>query len=376
MRGMLVRGMRVNSTVSPNQGEPSKIPGGIVVSGRHRAENEPMMCSVIVPVYNERDNVRAMYQALCEVAAGEPSLDWEFLFVEDGSTDDTFAILADLNRTDPRVKIVRLSRNYGSHTGAAAGLQFASGHAAVIMAGDLQDHPREIPRFLAKWREGFHVVWGLLASRQDSRLDGLLSAMFSGLIRRVALPSYRRGTGSFCLLDRKVIDALNGFPERNRLTSGLIVLAGFRQTEIPYDRLERHSGVSKWSLRRKIKLAIDTVVSFSSLPMRATSATGITIAALSFIFAGYVALDTLINGRAPEGWATIIVLILMLSGLQLIVLGMMGEYLWRVCEETRRRPLFLVQELTGAFPRIERVVKGETCRENVLPIDHWTPSSS
>ena len=330
------------------------------------------MCSVIVPVYNERDNVRAIYQALCEVAAGEPSLDWEFLFVEDGSTDDTFAILADLNRTDPRVKIVRLSRNYGSHTGAAAGLQFASGHAAVIMAGDLQDHPREIPRFLAKWREGFHVVWGLLASRQDSRLDRLLSAMFSGVIRHVALPSYRRGTGSFCLLDRKVIDALNAFPERNRLTSGLILLAGFRQTEIRYDQLERHSGVSKWSLRRKIKLAVDTVVSFSSLPMRATSATGITIAALSFMYAGYIALDRLINGRAPEGWATIIVLILMLSGLQLIVLGMMGEYLWRVCEETRRRPLFLVQELTGAFPRIERVVKGETCRENVLPIDHWS----
>jgi dolichol-phosphate mannosyltransferase len=173
-----------------------------------------------------------------------------------------------------------------------------------------------------------------------------------------------------------VIDALNGFPERNRLTSGLILLAGFRQTEIPYDQLERHSGVSKWSLRRKVKLTIDTVVSFSSLPIRATSVTGITIAALSFIFAGYVVLDTLINGRAPEGWATIIVLILMLSGLQLVVLGMMGEYLWRVCEETRRRPLFLVQELTGAFPCIERVPKGGTCRDNELPIDHGTPTSS
>jgi glycosyltransferase involved in cell wall biosynthesis len=340
------------------------------VSSQYRSDNEPIMCSVVVPVYNERDNVRAMYQALYQVAGGEPSLDWEFLFVEDGSTDDTFTILADLNCTDPRVKIVRLSRNYGSHTGAAAGLQFASGHAAVIMAGDLQDHPREIPRFLAKWREGFHVVWGVVATRHDSRLDRLLSAMFSGLIRRVALPAYPRGTGSFCLLDRKVIDALSGFPERNRLTSGLILLAGFRQTEIQYDRLERHSGVSKWSLRRKIKLTIDTVVSFSSLPMRLTSATGITIAALSFIFAAYVALDTLINGRAPEGWTTIIVLVLLLGGLQLVVLGMMGEYLWRVCEETRRRPLFLVQELTGAFPRIERVLKGESCRENVLPIDH------
>src|SRR5215471_16503985 len=155
-----------------------------------------MMCSVIVPVYNERDNVRAMYQALREVAAGESSLDWEFLFVEDGSTDDTFAILAKLNRTDSRVKVVRLSRNYGSHAGAAAGLQFASGHAAVIMAGDLQDHRREIPRFLAKWREGFYVVWGVRSSRQGSGLDRFLSAMFSVVIRRVVLPAHpRRGTG-------------------------------------------------------------------------------------------------------------------------------------------------------------------------------------
>ena len=332
------------------------------------------MCSVIVPVYNERDNLRALYQALCEAATRESSLDWEFLFVEDGSTDDTFAILADLNRTDPRVKVVRLSRNYGSHTGAAAGLQFASGHAAVIMAGDLQDHPREIPRFLAKWREGFHVVWGVLSSRQDRRLDRLLSDMFSAMIRRMALPAYPRGgSGSFCLLDRKVIDALNGFPERNRLTSGLVLMAGFRQTEIQYDRLERHSGVSKWSLRRKIKLTIDTVVSFSSLPMRVTSAAGITIAALSFIYAMYLMLDTLINSRAPEGWTTIIVLILMLGGLQLVVLGMMGEYLWRVCEETRRRPLFLVQEVAGVFPRVERVFR-ESCRENVLPLDHFTSS--
>jgi polyisoprenyl-phosphate glycosyltransferase len=336
-----------------------------------------MMCSVIVPVYNERDNVHAMHQALCEVAAGEPSLDWEFLFVEDGSTDDTFPILVDLCRIDRMVKVVRLSRNYGSHIGAAAGLQFASGDAAVIMAGDLQDHPRDIPRFLAKWREGFHVVWGARASRQDSRLDRLFSAMFSAFIRRVALPTYpRRATGTFCLLDRKVIDALNRFPERNRLTSGLILLVGFRQTEIQYDRLKRRSGVSKWSLRRKIKLTIDTVVSFSSFPMRATSLVGITIAALSFIYAAYLVFDTLINGRPTEGWTTIVVLILMLGGVQLVAVGVLGEYLWRVCEETRRRPLFLVQELTGAFPRIEQMLNGDDLRQGAAPIDQSTSSSS
>jgi dolichol-phosphate mannosyltransferase len=319
-----------------------------------------MMCSVIIPVFNERDNVRAMHQALTAVAEAERSLDWEFLFVEDGSTDDTFAVLTDINRADSRVKVVRLSRNYGSHTGAAAGLQFASGHAAVIMAGDMQDHPREIPRFLAKWREGFHVVWGVRATRQDRRLDRLLSDAFSALIRHVALPAYpRQGTGSFCLIDRKVVDALNEFPEHNRMTFGLILLAGFRQTHIEYDRLERHSGVSKWSMRRKIKHTLDTVVSFSSLPIQLTSVAGIAIAALSFMYAVYIAFDTLINGRAIEGWTSIIVLVLLLGGLQLFVLGMLGEYLWRVCDEVRRRPLFLVQEVTGTFPRLERTLKGQ-----------------
>jgi len=321
----------------------------------------PMMCSVIIPVYNESDNVHAMHDALSSMAATEPALDWEFLFVEDGSTDDTFAILSTINRTDPRVKVVRLSRNFGSHTGAAAGLQFASGQAAIIMAGDMQDHPREIPRFLAKWREGFHVIWGVRASRQDSGLDRFFAGLFSALIRHIALPSYpRHGTGSFCLLDRKVIDALNAYPERNRMTFGLILLAGFRQTFIEYDRLERHAGTSKWSVRQKVKHTINTVVSFSSLPIRLTSALGILIAALSFLYAAYLAADTWMYGRAVEGWTTIIVLVLMLGGLQLLVLGMLGEYLWRVCDEVRRRPLFLVQEITGDFPRLHDVLKQES----------------
>jgi dolichol-phosphate mannosyltransferase len=316
-------------------------------------------CSVIVPVYNERDNVRAMHQALCAMAEAEPSLDWEFLFIEDDSTDDTFAILVELNRTDPRVKVVRLSRNYGSHICAAAGLQFASGHAAVLMTGDMQVHPREISRFLAKWREGSHVVWGVRVTRQDSGIDRFLSRAFSALIRYVALPGYpRQGIASFCLLDRKVIDALNNFPERNRVTFGLVLSAGFRQTYIEY-RPERRAGVSKWSVRRKLKHTIDTIVSFSSLPIRLTSVVGIATATLSIIYAVHLAVDALINGRAVEGWTSIVALVMILGGLQLFVLGVLGEYLWRVCDEVRRRPLFLVQDVTGAFPprdaRIDRV---------------------
>jgi dolichol-phosphate mannosyltransferase len=313
-----------------------------------------MMCSVIVPVLNERDNVRAMHEALSAMAKSESSLDWEFVFVDDGSTDETFAILKELNAGDPRVKVVRLSRNYGSHVGAAAGLQFVSGDAAVIMAGDMQDHPREIPRFIERWKAGFHVVWGVRATRRDGALERALAQGFSALIRNVALPAYpRQGTGSFCLLDRQVIDALNRFPERNRMTFGLILLAGFRQTQIEYDRLGRHSGASKWSVRKKVEHTLNTVVSFSSLPIRLTAGAGIAIAGLSFLYAVYLALDTSIHGRSVEGWTTIVVLMLMLGGLQLLVLGMLGEYLWRVCDEVRQRPLFLVQEVTGQFPRLQ-----------------------
>jgi dolichol-phosphate mannosyltransferase len=312
-------------------------------------------CSVIVPVYNERENVAAMHAALSAAAVTERSLDWEFLFVDDGSTDNTFALLSDINRTDPRVKIVRLSRNYGSHTAAAAGLQYASGDAAIVMAGDMQDHPREIPRFISRWREGFHVVWGVRATRQDSWVNRILADAFAHLIRRVALPNYpAKGTGSFCLIDRKVIDGINAFPERNRMTFGLILTAGFRQTQIEYDRLERHAGVSKWSVRLKFKHVIDTIVSFSSIPIRLTSVVGILIAAISLLYAGYLALDTMLYGRAIEGWTTTIVLILGLGGLQLFVLGMLGEYLWRACDEVRQRPLYLVQELTGEFPRLRQ----------------------
>jgi dolichol-phosphate mannosyltransferase len=323
-------------------------PAGELSKGERRSV---ITCSVIIPVYNQRENIRAAHQALCAMAQEEPSLDWEFVFVEDGSTDDTFAILVELNRTDPRVKVVRLSRNYGSHTCAAAGLQFASGHAAVLMTGDMQVHPREISRFLAKWREGFHVVWGVRTTRHDGRIDRFLSSASSALIRYVALPGYpRQGIASFCLLDRKVIDALNNFPERNRVTFGLVLSAGFRQTYIEYDRPVPHSGVLKRSVRGEVKHTIDTVVSFSSLPIRLTSVVGIAIATLSIVYAVYLAVDALIGGRAVEGWTSIVVLVMILGGLQLFVLGMLGEYLWRVCDEVRRRPLFLVQDVTGAFP--------------------------
>jgi glycosyltransferase involved in cell wall biosynthesis len=324
-------------------------------------------CSVVIPVYNEQDNIATLHLALCTLAEMETSVDWEFLFVDDGSTDHTFGLLSDFTRNDLRFKVLRLSRNYGSHVGAAAGLRYASGDCAVIMGGDMQDHPREIPRFLAKWREGFHVVWGVRATRHDSWATRMLAKAYAGLIRRIALPNYPpNGTGSFSLLDRKVIDALNSFPEHNRMTFGLILMAGFQQTQIEYDRLMRHAGKSKWSIASKVKLTIDSIVSFSSVPIRLASILGIVIAALSFIYAGYLVVDTLAYGRAVEGWATTIVLMLGLGGLQLFVLGVLGEYLWRVADEVRQRPLFLVQETSGDFSRLREMRKHQLAERSEL----------
>ena len=305
--------------------------------------------SVIVPVYNESENVGPMHDALSDTAQQASWVDWEFIFIDDGSTDDTFELLRRAHLRDPRVKVVRMSRNYGSHKGAAAGLRYAAGDAAVIMAGDLQDHPREILRFLDKWREGYHVVWGVRANRDDNPVDVALSRFFAMLIRRIALPSYpKQGTGSFCLIDRLVIDALNSTPERNRLTSGLILDAGFRQITIPYNREQRRSGRSKWSMRQKMRVMIDMVVSFSTTPIRIATLSGIVIALLGFVVAAYLIAYRLMHGAgAVEGWTSVIVLVLVLGGLQLCVVGMLGEYLWRALDDVRQRPMFRVQELVG-----------------------------
>ena len=308
---------------------------------------------MIVPVCNERDNVMPMLDALRETAQRADWLDWEFLFIEDGSTDETFTRLLQARARDPRVNVIRLSRNYGSHTAVAAGLRYASGDAAVIVAGDLQDHPREILRFLEHWRQGFDVVWGVRSERDDSRVDIALSRIFAAVIRRIALHSYPpSGTGGFCLIDRKVIDALNSFPERNRLTTGLILHVGFRQTMVAYNREQRHSGQSKWSLRRKLKTMADTVVAFSTTPIRFATLSGIALAFVGIAYGCFLAAYRLIKGPqavSVNGWTTIVVLVLVLSGLQLGVIGMLGEYLWRALDDVRQRPMFLVQELVGDF---------------------------
>jgi polyisoprenyl-phosphate glycosyltransferase len=308
--------------------------------------------SVVISVYNESANIEALHRALDDATHKHDDLDWEFILVDDGSGDDTFSRLSQIRKRDPRLKVVQLSRNYGAHTATAAGLQFASGDAVIHMSGDLQDPPHIMKRLIEEWRAGFHVVWGIRLNRQDNLIDGLLSRMSAILIQRIALPNYpAAGVGGIWLIDRLVVDAMNAFPERNRVVGGLILFSGFRQTKVEYAWERRHSGKSKWSLRRKIGLVIDIIAAFSMLPIRVVSLSGVVIAVLAFGYMIYEICSRLIYGTEAPGFTQLIVVMLMLGGLQLALLGMLGEYLWRALDNVRARPLFFVQTLCGDFPR-------------------------
>jgi len=315
------------------------------------ARPQQPMASAVVPCMDEEESLEAFYERVSAILGAEFGDRWEIVFVDDGSTDRTGEIIAELNRRDPRVRGLRLSRNFGSHVAIAAGLDHASGDLAVVLAADLQDPPEVIPQFVERWRDGADIVWGARETREDPLARRLFARLFYGTIVRSALPSIpRTGTGSFCLIDRLVIDAFRRFQERNRLTFGIISWAGFRQDQVPYRRAARHAGRSKWSLGQLVKTAIDTFVSFSYVPLRLISYLGILVSVLSFAFGIYVVIDYVVAGTTLRGWPSLMAAILFLGGAQLVTLGVLGEYLWRTSEESKRRPLYFVREGIGALP--------------------------
>ena len=219
--------------------------------------------AMVVPVFNERDNLRQFHAAVSDVMRSLADYDWEFVFVDDGSRDGSFQVIEELRGRDPRVTALRFPRNFGSHVAIAAGIDYCGGDAAVIMAADLQDPPALIREFVARWREGHDVVWGARTGRDDGALRSWAMSQFYRLVRRFAIPTYpQQGTGSFCLISRPVIEAFRQCNERNRLTFGLIAWAGFRETQVPYHRPRRLVGSSSWTVGKMVKAAVDTFISF------------------------------------------------------------------------------------------------------------------
>jgi dolichol-phosphate mannosyltransferase len=309
------------------------------------------LCSVVLSAYNEALNLPTMYERLAAAVADEPML-FEFIFVDDGSRDGSLEILKELNERDSRVKVVAFSRNFGSHETAVAGVREAAGDCAILMASDLQDPPELIPELVRQWRNGYQVVWAKRTSRKDPFFRRLSARAYYALIRRLAVPDYpAEGTGGFCLIGRPVMDALNLLEERNRLTFELILWCGFTSTEVPYERPPRFRGVQKWTFSRNLKAAIDGLLALSFAPIRCITAFGFLVAALSFLGGLYVFGYALFFGYHTLGWPSLMVSVLFLGGAQLMCLGFLGEYLWRILQECRRRPIYLVSERVGEFGR-------------------------
>jgi dolichol-phosphate mannosyltransferase len=311
-------------------------------------ERRRKVCSVIIPVFNEQECLHELHRRLLNVAEERKEFDWEFIFIDDGSTDQSPQIIQKLHQEDPRVKALKLSKNFGSHIAIKAGFDHCSGDVAIVIAADMQDPPELITSFLEKWEEGEHIIWGIRKNRKDPLLRRFVAKTFYWVVRKVALPNYPlQGTGSFCLVDRKVINTLRLCEERNRVTFGLVSWLGFKQGEIFYERKERFAGTSKWGLAKMAKTAIDSFVSFSYFPIRIISYFGVIVSIISFLLGIYVILNKILAGARVMGWSSLMLTMLFLGGIQLIMLGIIGEYIWRIAEDTKRRPLYIVEKQIG-----------------------------
>jgi dolichol-phosphate mannosyltransferase len=312
------------------------------------------LISLILSVYNEEDNLPVLYQALGRLADSEPDVAWEFVFVNDGSTDRSVPLLRELNASDARVKVVSFSRNFGAHETSTAGLRVCSGDGAVLMGSDMQDPPELIREFLRQWRLGYDLVLAVRASREDAGWRSWGALVFNWLVRRVALPDFpKNGTGGFCFLSRKVIDAFNALPERNRLNTGLLLWLGFRRVEVGYHRAKRHAGQSRFSVKRLFKTATDMILAFSVAPLRLITLLGTLTVLLGLIVAGGLVVTGVVNG----GWAAFIAA-LILGGAQLVAVGVLGEYQWRIFDEVRGRPSYVIEEQIGEFRNGKRDEQG------------------
>ncbi|MBX3438642.1 MAG: glycosyltransferase family 2 protein [Planctomycetaceae bacterium] len=311
----------------------------------HKAEFP--LVSVVIPVFNEEGNIRALYNELRRVT-DELFYRFEWIFVDDGSSDHTVEIIAQLHEEDASVKLVRFARNFGHQAAITAGMEYAAGDAVITMDADLQHPPALIPELLRQWKLGFEVV---LTQRVESKQAGLFKKVTSGgfywLMNRCMDRPILPGGADFRLMDRKVVDQLNSLQERSRFMRGLISWVGFRQIAIPYVAEPRFAGVSKYTVRKMLRFATDGLTSFSIFPLRIATYLGLLAALSGLPYALWAVWTRLFTDTAAPGWASLIVSILFLGGVQLICLGVLGEYVGRIYEEVKCRPLYIARDTMG-----------------------------
>lgn len=303
--------------------------------------------SIILPFYNEAGSIRALFKRMYPVL-GQLSLSYEIICIDDGSTDNTFTSLTHERELDHRIRLIRMARNFGKEAALTCGLHVARGRAAITMDSDLQHPPETIPDLVQKWREGIELVYAVRRDRKtDSKLRQFFSRAFYAVFRIIGDVQIPEGAGDFCLFDRKAIDAVNTLPERNRFMKGLVAWVGFRHGTVPFDVAPRNGGHSKWNLFRLVRFAFDGLTGFSTFPLRIWTWSGAFVSLVAFTYGLYLTLRTIILGADVPGYASVMVGILFLGGLQLLSLGMIGEYLARVFTEVKARPIYFIAERIG-----------------------------
>ncbi len=309
--------------------------------------------SVVIPCFNEQEVLPELFSRMTE-AAESWGLEWEVVCIDDGSSDNTWALLAAQHEKDPRWSAISFSRNFGHQTAVSAGIFHAQGDAVVIIDADLQDPPEEIYRFIEKWLEGYEIVYAVRQKRKETVFKKIGYWVFYRLMSKIVDFELPLDSGDFCIMDRKVVDIINAMPERNRFVRGLRAWSGFKQTGIAYERHARAAGEAKYNFKKLRRLAIDGIASFSTVPLSMASHLGFWISVLTFMGMIFTFLQRVFRpffesiGIGPvPGFATIVISILFLGGVQLMFLGILGKYLGRIYDEVKQRPQWIIKDNLG-----------------------------
>ena len=306
-----------------------------------------LFVSVVLPVFNESENINELYKRLIAVLSIELCQDFELIFVDDGSSDDSWHMIKTLAKKDNKIKAIRFSRNFGHHIALTAGLDISSGGAVLTMDSDLQDYPEEIPKLINKYKEGYDVVFAIRQIRKFNFFKNFSSKLFTRIINLLAATEIPINTTIFRIMSRKVVESFLSFQERERFFTGLISYIGFSQVGVPIEHGNRHKGKTKYSFNKMISLAITSVTSFSYKPLRLASLIGMTFSFIGFGLTIFLLYRRFILNLGVEGWTSILVTIILLSGIQLLILGLLGEYIGKIYSEIKGRPLYIVDKKIG-----------------------------
>jgi dolichol-phosphate mannosyltransferase len=310
------------------------------------------MISIVIPLFNEEENIKHLYKRLTDSSYSWKE-EYEVIFIDDGSYDNTLSLLQEICQNDIRIKVIKLSRNFGHQAAISAGIKHAKGDVVIIMDGDLQDPPEELPRFLDKWREGYHVVFAIRKNRKENFFKKLSYKIFYRLLRLISDINIPLDSGDFCIMDKKVVKVLNNeMIEHSRFLRGLRAYAGFKQIGIEYDRAERAAGEVKYTFRKLLKLAIDGLLDFSTFPLRIATYFGFLLAIPSFIIGIFFIVQRIFNFKVlnyspsdTPGLASLAVGVFFLSGTIMVMLGVIGEYIGRIYFEVKKRPFYIIDEI-------------------------------